>query len=502
MTASATALEMRSISKAFGPVQALLDVSFTARAGAVHALCGENGAGKSTLMKILAGSYQPDAGTISLGGETRVFGGPQDALESGISMLYQELDLATDLKVYENVYLGEELRHPRVPFLTDENAMIEKVATLIGTFGFEIEATDLVRDLPQGKRQLVELLKAVHRESKIIVMDEPTSSLSETEARRLFEIVGDLREQGLAVVYISHRMDEVMELADDISVLRDGEVVASGPAAEFTIDSIVTCMVGRELTDFYPEKSAEIGEVYFEATRLASKEGIHDITFSVRKGEIVGMAGLIGAGRTETARAIFGACPRSAGEVSIDGKALSIKSPSHAIKQGIAFLTEDRKSTGLCVNLPCHWNVALPNYDRIGMGHVLDPKREYNEAARLGKDVRVKWLAPDAPVSSLSGGNQQKVLLARWLLADARFLIFDEPTRGIDVGAKREIYLLLNDLAAQGKAILVISSELSELFGICDRILVMREGRLVGDKQVAETTPEEVMHLAAVEGEG
>ena len=493
---AAESLRMVGICKSFGPVQALKDVSFTARAGTVHALCGENGAGKSTLMKTLAGALQPDAGQIFVEGSEKVFAGPLDALKAGISMLYQELDLAPHLTVAENVFLGRERRKARFPLLLDQSGMVEETQALIRECGFEIDANALVADLPQSKRQLVELLKAIHREARIIVMDEPTSSLSEGEAERLLQIVGELRQRGLTIIYISHRLEEVQRLADDVSVLRDGSVVGTGPISEYSPERIIQEMVGRALADYFPPRSVVVGETFFEACGLSSAEGISDVSFSVRRGEIVGMAGLIGAGRTETARAIFGACPATAGEIRLGGKTVRVRRPSDAIARGIAYLTEDRKGSGLCVELPCHWNVTLPNYERLGMKAFVDSSREYAEARRWGEQVRAKWSAPDAPASSLSGGNQQKVLLARWLQANADFLIFDEPTRGIDVGAKREIYGLLNELAGQGKAILVISSELPELFGLCDRILVMRGGRLVGESPTAETTPENIMRLA------
>lgn len=289
-----------------------------------------------------------------------------------------------------------------------------------------------------------------------------------------------------------------MNLADDISVLRDGKVVHSAPAASMDIPSIVHHMVGRELSEFFPQKDAEIGNVRVQVKNLSSDEGVSEVSFEIRQGEIVGMAGLVGAGRTEVARAIFGVQPRTGGEIFIDGENADICSPAEAIRSGVAFLTEDRKRSGLCLELPCYWNVTLPNHDRLGMKAWLNPTREAEEAARVGGHMKVKWAGPHAPCSSLSGGNQQKLLVARWLLAGSRFLIFDEPTRGIDVGAKREIYSLLNALAKEGRAILLISSELPELFGVADRILVMRRGKLVGNLETKKTNPDEVMHLAAV----
>ena len=496
-SANKVVLRMSGISKRFGPVQALSDVSFTVRAGTVHALCGENGAGKSTLMKILAGVHQPDEGTIELNGMARRFESPGDAIAAGISMIYQELDLAQDLTVAENVFLGAEPRGT-LPFTVDRRAATSKTKELAARHGFSVKADELVAKLSTGDCQIVEVLKALRRQASIIVMDEPTSSLSEGEARRLFGVVRQLRERGLAVVYISHRLEEVTGLADDISVLRDGKVVKSAPAAELDIPSIVRHMVGRELKEFFPPKDATPGAVRVQVKNLSSAEGVRNVSFHVRAGEIVGMAGLMGAGRTEVARALFGAQPKTSGEIRLDDAVLEIKSPDDAIRHGIALLTEDRKRTGLCLELPCFWNVTLPNLDTLGMKHILKPAKEMATAGRVGAQMNVKWSSPRAAANSLSGGNQQKLLVARWILAESRFMIFDEPTRGIDVGAKREIYALLNGLAKQGKAILFISSELPELFGVADRILVMRRGELAGDLVTKETNPDAVMHLAAV----
>ena len=491
-------LRMRGISKQFGPVQALSEVGFTVRRGTVHALVGENGAGKSTLMKILAGVYQPDSGTIEIKGKLQIFSKPGEALAAGISMIYQELDLAEHLTVAENVFLGMEISG-RLPFIMDHKKMIARTTKLAQRFNFKIEPTAVVEELPMGDCQVVEILKALMRNASIIVMDEPTSSLSETEAAMLFELIRALREQGLSIIYISHRLEEIVGLADDVSVLRDGRVVHSGPMAKLDIPKIVHFMVGRELKDFFPARNVDIGETRVKVKNLSSANGVEDISFDIRKGEIVGMAGLIGAGRTQVAQALFGIDKKTSGAIEIDGCRLEINSPTDAIANHIAFLTEDRKRTGLCLELPCSWNVTLPNLVAIGMKNVIKPGRERQIVTNIAKRISIKWLGPQAPVDSLSGGNQQKILIARWLLAESKFMIFDEPTRGIDVGAKKEVYSLLNELAEEGKAILFISSELPELFGIADRILVMRRGRLVGNVNPKKTTQEEIMHLAAVE---
>ncbi len=492
------ALRMTGISKRFGPVQALRDVTLAVRTGAVHALVGENGAGKSTLMKILAGVYQPDTGAIEIHGREQSFTNPAQALEAGVSMIYQELDLAERLTVAENIFLGAEPKGA-LPFTISHKRMIAQAARLAQRFRFDIDPAARVEDLATGDCQIVEILKALRRKASILVMDEPTSSLSEREAKRLFAVVRRLRGEGLAIVYISHRLEEIIDLADEVSVLRDGVLVQCAEAAKLDIPKIVHFMVGRELTDFFPTREAKIGDVVLQAQGLSSGAGIRDISFEVRRGEIVGMAGLVGAGRTEVARAIFGVDKKTAGQVTLEGRELKIDSPADAIAHGIALLTEDRKRTGLCIELPCSWNITLPNLDHIGFRPFLKPGQESRIAQDVGSRMAVKWSSPNAPASSLSGGNQQKLLIARWLLANSRFMIFDEPTRGIDVGAKTEVYSLLNKLAEEGKAILFISSELPELFGIADRILVMRRGKLVGNLVTKQTTPEQVMHLAAVE---
>jgi len=492
------ALCMRGIFKQFGPVQALSEVGFTVRRGTVHALVGENGAGKSTLMKILAGVYQPDWGSIEINGTPQILSKPSEALKAGISMIYQELDLAEHLTVAENVFLGMELPG-RLPFMIDHKKMTALTAELAQRFNFKIDPAAVVEELAQGDCQIVETLKALMRKASIIVMDEPTSSLSESEAAILFKLVKALRQQGLSIIYISHRLEEIVGLADDVSVLRDGRVVHSGPMAKLDIPKIVHYMVGRELKDFFPTRTVNIGSTRVKVRNLSSGNGVKDISFDIRKGEIVGMAGLVGAGRTQVAQALFGVDRKTSGAVELDGCPLEINSPTDAIANHIAFLTEDRKRTGLCLELPCSWNVTLPNLVAIGMKNVIKPGQESKIVANIAKRISIKWLGPQAPVDSLSGGNQQKILIARWLLAESKFMIFDEPTRGIDVGAKKEVYSLLGKLAEEGKAILFISSELPELFGIADRILVMRRGRLVGNVNPKEITQEEVMHLAAVE---
>lgn len=491
------ALRMTAISKRFGPVQALSGVSLTLRRGTVHALVGENGAGKSTLMKILSGVYQPDSGSIEIEGANRVFEKPEQSLATGVSMIYQELDLAEHLTVAENIFLGNEPQSI-LPFTIDRKAMLSKTSELARKLNFEIDPTAVVENLSTADCQLVEVLKALMRKASIIVMDEPTSSLSESGTQRLFKVIKELRQRGISIIYISHRLEEIIDLADDITVLRDGRVVHYERDTKLDIGQIVRHMVGRELTDFFPARNVQLGDIRFSIKNLQTDK-VSDISFDIRSGEIVGMAGLVGAGRTEIARGIFGVDKTKTGIIKIDGKQIKINRPADAINAGIAYLTEDRKRTGLCLELPCGWNITLPNLIEIGMRNIILPKKENKVVEEIAARVSIKWPGPQAPADSLSGGNQQKILIARWLLAKSRFMIFDEPTRGIDIGAKKEVYTLLNQLIEQGKAVLFISSELPELFGITDRILVMRRGRLVGNLKTSETSQEKVMHLAAVE---
>lgn len=491
-------LKMMNISKRFDKVQALSDVSFEVLKGSVHALIGENGAGKSTLMKILAGVHIPDNGQIEIKNKPAKLSNPADAIRAGISMIYQELDLAKHLTVAENVFLGSELTSNLGDFFISPAKIITETATLAAEYGFDIDPTEKVENLSAGKCQIVEILKALRRKASIIVMDEPTSSLSENEAKKLFSIVKTLKSKSISIIYISHRLEEIELLADFVTILRDGKSVHTSPLKEISAASIVHHMVGRELVDFFPQRNTSIGGTFFKAEQICT-DTIKNVSFEVRKGEIVGLAGLVGAGRTEVAEAIFAIKPPHKGAISLDGKKLSITNPSKAIENGIALLTEDRKNTGLCLNLPCSWNITLPSLDKISKNGIINSAAESELAEFTAKQISVKWANPQAPANSLSGGNQQKLLIARWLITESKFMIFDEPTRGIDIGAKCDVYELLNNLSNNGKAILIISSELPELFGITDRILVMRRGKLVADLETKKTTPEEVMHYAAVE---
>lgn len=491
-------LRMTNVSKRFGPVQALADVDFTLRRGTVHALVGENGAGKSTLVKILSGVHKPDSGSVEIDAKSCRFENPHQAFAAGVSMIYQDLDLAEDLTVAENVFLGNE-PSARVPFMVDGKRMVRQAAALAEGFSFQINPGAVVSRLSTGDCQIAEILKALARKASILVMDEPTSSLSEVETERLFATIKNLRRQGISIIYISHRLEEIVDLADDVTVLRDGRVVHHETVSKLDIPQIVHHMVGRELTEFFPPRQVKIGQTKVRVENLSSPNKITGVSFEIRAGEIVGLAGLIGAGRTEIANAIFGIDKKTSGKITLDGRQLDIRRPTDAIRSGIAYLTEDRKRTGLCLPMTCAQNITLPALDLIGMKRIIKLKKETLLAAQLGSQLAVKWKGPDAPADSLSGGNQQKLVIARWLLAKSEFMIFDEPTRGIDVGAKQEVYNLLNNLAEQAKAILFISSELPELLGVTDRILVMRRGKLVANLVTSQTSQQEIMHFAAVE---
>lgn len=492
------ALEMRGISKRFGPVHALQNVDLSVEAGTVHALVGENGAGKSTLMKVLAGVHSPDAGEVVIDGKRLVARRPADALAAGVAMIHQELSLAPDLTVAENVFLGIEPKG-RAGFTVDRRAMLDRTRAVAADNGFVIDPAAFVADLSVADCQIVEVLKALVRRATVIAFDEPTSSLGRAEGEALLSVVRSLRDGGAAIVYISHRLEEVMGLADHVTVLRDGQAVSAGPAADLDIPQIVRHMVGREIDDYYPERKAHVGEVRLKVEGVSSAEGIEEVSFEVRAGEVLGMAGLVGAGRTAVARALFGVTRSTEGSVTLDGKPLSLTSPAASIKRGLAYVTEDRKRTGLCVELPAVWNVTLPCLEQIGMKRVIRPKGELALVAELGERLSIKWSGPMAPASSLSGGNQQKLLLARALLSDSQVVILDEPTRGIDIAAKVDVYELLGELAQAGKATLLISSELPELLGVTDRIIVMRRGRVVGAIETKEADQESIMRLAAVD---
>ncbi len=497
MDAPAPALETRGISKSFGSVKALQDVSLCVRQGTIHALVGENGAGKSTLMKILAGVYQPDAGVIVRQGKSCVWKHPAESLAAGVAMIYQELSLAQDLTIAENIWLGIEPKG-LLPGTYSRRRMREAAKSLATQHGFELDPNEKVGNVPPSTRQIVEVLKALARRAEILVMDEPTSSCGDAEVAALLETVKRLRSAGVTILYISHRLEEVLAIAEELTVLRDGCVVYSGSLGSLSIADVVKYMVGRDLADYYPKRAVRSDSVALSVSGLSSR-AIHDVSFDLRWGEIVGVAGLVGAGRTSLVRVLCGLEPATRGSVTIGGKSVKISTPADALSCGIMYVTEDRKRSGLCLDLPAAWNMTLPCLPELGMKHFLRLGREHRVAEKTAKALSLKWAGPATPTWSLSGGNQQKLLLGRALIAQSRLLILDEPTRGIDIAAKGDIYELIGRMVSDGKAALIISSDLPELFGIADRILVMRRGRLVADLATADTTHEAVMRLVAVD---
>jgi ribose transport system ATP-binding protein len=483
MTEPAPILEMSGISKTFPGVRALSNVSLTVYPGEIHALMGENGAGKSTLMKILSGAYQADpGGEIRISGQPVTIDGPLTARQHGISIIYQELSLAPNLTVAENMLLGRE--HRSGP-MVDRRSMENACHAVLERLGVGFTATTRVSELSMAERQLVEIARALIADARILVMDEPTTSLSSRETEALFALVRQLRAEGLAIIYISHRMAEVYELSDRVSVLRDGSYVGTLTREQISAERLVQMMVGRDLSSFYKKEHdahGSRGPVLFAVRGITDGRRVHECSFELHEGEVLGIAGLVGAGRTELARLIYGADHRTGGEVVLNGKALSIHRPEDAIDAGIVYLTEDRKHLGLFLDLTVRENVNINVLSRDARaGGVLNLKAAKERAAAAIRALAIRVAGDIVPVGSLSGGNQQKVLLSRLLETKPKVLILDEPTRGVDIGAKSEIYRLIDSLARTGVGVIVISSELPEVVGICDRVLVMREGRIAGE---------------------
>ncbi len=494
-------LEMRGVSKSFFGIKALQKVDLTVYAGEVHALMGENGAGKSTLMKILSGAYRPDpGGEIRIEGKPVRIEGPLGGRAAGISIIYQELSLAPNLTVAENIYLGRELSQSG---LLARGTMREGVGPILTRLGADFAPSTLVADLSMGQRQLVEIARALHARSKILIMDEPTTSLSAGESEKLFALIRQLRAEGLAIIYISHRMDEVYALGDRVTVLRDGRLVGSLDKPEIRADSIVRMMVGRDVSSFYKkdhDPHAKRDREVLTAVNLGDGQRVKGCSLTVHAGEVVGLAGLIGAGRTELAHLIIGATPKTTGHIELDGERVNIETPRDALDAGIAYLTEDRKALGLFLDMSCADNINLAVIGRDAkLGGILDRDKARTRADEAFAALGIRAPNPGVTVGGLSGGNQQKVLLSRLLATAPKVLILDEPTRGVDVGAKSEIYSIIDNLAKSGTAILVISSDLPEILGICDRVLVMRSGHLAGELQQSATSPitqEDIMALA------
>jgi ribose transport system ATP-binding protein len=493
-------LEMRGISKTFGPVRALRDVSLTVRAGEVHALMGENGAGKSTLMKILSGAYVADpGGEVLVGGEAFATGDPKAAKAAGVAVIYQELALAPNLTVAENLFLGVE--RSRAGFIS-RRRMAAEARPILKRLGVDFGPDTLVGALSMGERQLVEIARAMAAEARIVVMDEPTTSLSSREAERLFRVIADLKAQGVAIVYISHRMEEVYLLSDRCSVLRDGAYVGTLERAGLSAERLVSMMVGRDLSTFYKKehKAAARGDVLLRVEGMSDGRLVSDCSFEVRAGEVLGVAGLVGSGRTELARLIFGADPARAGRVLLDGRDVTPRSPRDALAAGIVYLTEDRKGLGLFLDMTISDNVNICVQGRDARpGGLTHFGRAARRARAAMASLGIKAPSARLTVGALSGGNQQKVLLARLLELNPRVILLDEPTRGVDVGAKSEIYKLIDGLAERGMAVVMISSELPEIIGVADRVIVMREGRIAGEVAAAPGAPitqEAVMSLS------
>jgi len=500
---SAPLVSIRHLGKAFAGVQALQDVHFELLPGEVHALMGENGAGKSTLMKILAGIYAKDGGELVLDGRAVEVTSPRAAQALGIGIVHQELNLMNHLSAAQNIFIGREplKRLGGFGLLVDEDTLNAQAAAIFARLNLQLDPRTPVGELTVAKQQLVEIAKALSFDSRVLIMDEPTAALNNAEVADLFRIIRQLKEHGVGVVYISHKMDELKQIADRVTVMRDGRTIATAPMASTSVEQIIAMMVGRSLADVAREPlPAHPGEVVLEVRGLQRGHAIRDVGFTLRRGEILGFAGLMGAGRTEVARAVFGADPLEAGEIRVRGEVVTIRAPQDAVRHGIGYLSEDRKHFGLATGLDVATNIALASMKRfmrsLRWAGVIDDGAIAREAQQYVGRLAIKTPSLTQPVRLLSGGNQQKIVIAKWLLRNCDILFFDEPTRGIDVGAKAEIYKLLNALAADGKAIVVISSELPEVLRLAHRVLVMCEGRITGELSGAEATQESIMQLA------
>ena len=491
-------LEMHGISKSFPGVKALDNVQLNVRRGSVHALVGENGAGKSTLMKCLFGIYRKDEGQILVDGEEVEFSSARQALEHGVSMVHQELNQVRETRIMDNIWLG---RFPIKHFLIDEGKMYQDTLEIFKSLEINLDPREIVGNLSVSESQMVEIAKAVSYDSKIIVMDEPTSSLTENEVNHLFRIIRSLRERGTGIIYISHKMEEILDIADQVTILRDGQWVETRDADKITIEEIIALMVGRDLTDRFPPKTNAPGEPILKVQHFTAEDprSIKDVSFELHKGEILGIAGLVGSQRTELVESIFGLRSISEGNLILNGEEIKITHPEEAIKKGLALVTEERRVTGIFNVGDIRFNSTIANIDKYvsRFTRLLNDKQRTKDTQWAIDSMEVKTPSQKTRIESLSGGNQQKVILGRWLLTEPDILLLDEPTRGIDVGAKYEIYQLMLDLATQGKAVIMVSSEMPELLGITDRILVMSEGHLAGIVTTAETTQEEILTLAA-----
>jgi ribose transport system ATP-binding protein len=489
-------LRATGITKRFPGVLALDAVDFDLKRGEVHALCGENGAGKSTLMKVITGLYRHDLGEVVYKGESRAFGSIQEAQAVGITIIHQELNLVPHLSVAENIYLARE---PKKGWFVDRKKMEADAQIYLDRLGVDFRANELVLNLSVARQQMVEIAKALSLDAEVLIMDEPTSSLTEAEIDRLFEIIHELKSSGVGIVYISHRLDELRRIVDRVTVMRDGRRVSTRPLAEVSVDDIVAAMVGRSLEEKFPERtSTPTDEVIFAVAGLARAGKFHDVSFDLRRGEILGFAGLMGAGRTEVARAVFGADPKTAGTVALEGRELAIGSPIDAIHHGIAYLSEDRKAHGLAVKMSVKDNLTMANMEAVsGSLGFIDQPKERSVAKKFVDLLSIKTPSINQIVRNLSGGNQQKLVIGKWLFRESRVLFFDEPTRGIDVGAKFAIYQLLDELARDGIGVILITSELPEILGMTDRVVVFHEGEVTAILETKKTDQEEIMQYAS-----
>lgn len=491
-------LEMEHISKSFPGVRALDDVSLKVRPGSVHALMGENGAGKSTLMKVLLGIYAPDDGAIRFDGVEHLQMDIRSSLQHGISMIHQELSPIPHMTVAENIFLGREPVRGRTGWVNHAE-LFAKTQKLFDDLDIRIDPTKKMVELSIASMQMVEIATAISYNSKLIIMDEPTSAITEKEVAHLFRMIRNLREKGVAIIYITHKMDEVFEISDDVSVLRDGRYVGTKDSQSITKNELISMMVGRELTNFFPKEDADITDVKLEVRNITLPGKFEDVSFTVRKGEIFGIAGLMGSGRTEVVESVFGVYPPESGEIFVDGKQVQIRTPLDGIKYGMGLLTEDRKLSGLFLPLSVQDNMVYSNIDSYVRPMGLDFRQMREDCERQRKALAIKTPSLEQIVVNLSGGNQQKVLIGRWLLTEPDILILDEPTRGIDVGAKSEIHKLMTRLAQAGKAIIMVSSEMPEILGMSDRIMVMHEGKKAGELLREDANQERILQLASGE---
>jgi ABC-type sugar transport system ATPase subunit len=489
-------IELRGISKLFPGVRALSQVDFDIYPGEVHALCGENGAGKSTLIKVMTGAHTPDVGEIYVNGEKVAFSSPQQALGMGIACIYQELSIVPQLDVAKNLFLGNVFTKGNSCFLDEKRLYADAEEILQKYVKLDVSPHEIAGNLSVAQQQMIEIGRALTRQAKVIIMDEPTSSLSDKEAETLFDLIRMLKESGIAIIYISHKLDEVMELSDRITVLRDGQKISTVNTCDTTKEQLISSMLGRELSNMFNKTPADIGEPVLSVKGLTRKGVFEDISFDVRQGEIVGFFGLVGAGRTEIMRAIFGIDRYDSGEVYIAGEKLKGHNVPLAIKKGIGFATEDRKSEGLALRLSVLLNMTIVHLSHLGKGGVINHKKQSEATDGYVQSIRVKTPSTAQLVGNLSGGNQQKVVVAKWLMTQPRVLILDEPTRGVDVGSKSEIYGLVNELAHQGVAVVVVSSEMEEILGMCDKVNVIHEGKLVDVFDAASSTTQQVLSAA------